>query len=304
VLDTYSAANDNDQVKVDTTVIDILPSLNVIYSFHPKMNLRLSGSQTVCRPEARELAPFVFYDFSLFVLTNGNSKLLRTKITNADLKYEFYPVGGQAITLGGFFKWFENPIEKTLFPALSEGRIFTYINVPTAYAWGLELDYRFTIASFLKNNKSRFLENLSFTGNFSYIFSEVNLDTVSYVTGRRPLQGQSPIIVNGLISYDDSKYGFGISLAVNYFGRRIFAVGDVTYPELWENPRVLLDLQLLKSFFAKKLELKLNIRDLLAQDLIFYQDINGDGKLSESGDYELIRQRMSQRISFSVGYKF
>ena len=304
VLDTYSAANDNDQVKVDTTVIDILPSLNVIYSFHPKMNLRLSGSQTVCRPEARELAPFVFYDFSLFVLTNGNSKLLRTKITNADLKYEFYPVGGQAITLGGFFKWFENPIEKTLFPALSEGRIFTYINVPTAYAWGLELDYRFTIASFLKNNKSRFLENLSFTGNFSYIFSEVNLDTVSYVTSRRPLQGQSPIIVNGLVSYNDTKYDFGVSLAVNYFGRRIFAVGDVTYPELWENPRIVMDLQLSKSFLAKKLELKLNVRDLLAQDLIFYQDINGDGKLSESGDYELIRQRMSQRISFSVGYKF
>lgn len=304
VLDTYSAANDNDPVKVDTTVIDILPSMNIIYSFHPKMNLRLSGSQTVCRPEARELAPFVFYDFSLFVNTNGNASLQRTKITNADLKYEFYPVGGQSLSFGGFFKWFDNPIEKTLFPGLSEGRIFTYINVPTAYAWGIEVDYRFTIASFLKNNKSRFLENLSFTGNFSYISSEVNLDTVSYVSGRRPMQGQSPYIVNALISYNDSKYNFGISLAVNYFGRRIFAVGDVTYPELWENPRVVLDLQLSKAFLAKKLELKLNIRDLLAQDLIFYQDINGDGILSASGDYELIRQRMSQRISFSVGYKF
>lgn len=304
VLDTYSAANDNDVVKVDTTVIDILPSLNIIYSFHPKMNLRLSGSQTVCRPEAREIAPFVFYDFSLFVNTNGNPQLKRTKITNADLKYEFYPVGGQSISLGGFFKWFENPIEKTLFPGLSEGRIFTYINAPSAYAWGIELDYRFTIASFLKSNKSRFLENLSFTGNLSYISSEVNLDSVTYVIGRRPLQGQSPIIVNGLISYNDTKYNFGVSLAINYFGRRIFAVGDVTYPDLWENPRVVMDLQITKSFLARKLELKLNLRDLLAQDLIFYQDINGDGKLSESGDYQLIRQRMSQRISFSVGYKF
>lgn len=304
MLNTYSAANDNDVINIDTNVIDVLPSINVIYNFHPKMNLRISGSQTVCRPEARELAPFVFYDFSMFVNTNGNAKLQRTKITNADIKYEFYPVGGQSMSVGGFFKWFENPIEKTLFPGLSDGRIFTYINVPSAYAWGIEVDYRFTIASFIKNNKSRFLENLNFAGNVSYIASEVNLDSVSYANGRRPMQGQSPVIVNGMISYDDNKYNFGVSLAVNYYGRRIFAVGDVTYPELWENPRVLLDLQVSKSFLNKKLELKLNIRDLIAQDFIFYQDANNDGKLSDSGDNELIRQKMSQRISFSVGYKF
>ena len=296
--------SDDSPVNIDTTVIDVLPSINIIYAFHPKFNLRLSGSQTVCRPEARELAPFSFYDYSIFALVGGNAQLQRTKITNADLRFEWYPAGGQLVSLTGFFKYFENPIEKVLFTGATN-RTFTYINVPDAYAAGIELEYRFTIGSFIKDNKSRFLNDLSFSGNFAYIQSNVNvLDTLSGTEKNRALQGQSPFILNAGVQYNDSKHNFGIALSFNFIGPRIWAVGNVFYPSTMENSRPVLDLQLSKSFLKKKLELVLNFRDLIASRAIFYQDTDGNGIYSEGQDYVMINQRLGQQISFSVGYKF
>lgn len=302
-LSTHSVA-DESPITVDSTVIDILPSMNIIYSFHPKFNLRVSGSQTVCRPESRELAPFTFYDFSLFALVGGNSGLQRTKITNADLRLEWYPAGGQLISVTGFFKYFEKPIEKVLFTGATN-RTFTYINVPDAYSAGVELEYRFSIGSFIKDNKSRFLNDLSFYGNFSYIFSNVNvLDTLSGTQQNRAMQGQSPFIINTAISYNDSKYNFGIALAFNYIGTRIWTVGNEYYPTIMENPRPVLDLQLTKSFMKKKLDIVLNFKDLIASRAIFFQDTNANGTYDDGTDQVMINQRLGQQISLNVSYKF
>jgi TonB-dependent receptor len=301
-LNTYDYAT-GAPIKLDTNVIDVLPSLNVIYGFNKTMNLRFAASQTVCRPESRELAPFTFYDYALFAFATGNPYLKRTKITNVDLRYEWYPASGQLISFTGFFKYFENPIEKILYPAGSI-RLFSYANVPTAYSFGAELEYRFTIGSFIKNKHSRVLDDLSFSGNFAYIYSEVNLDSVAGVNQRRPLQGQSPYIINMGFSYNDSKYDFGVSLFMNYIGPRIFSVGNVSYGTIWENPRFIMDLQITKSFMKKKLDLKLNFSDLLAQTAYYFQDGNGNRIYDEGIDNKMIARRTSQQITFSLGYKF
>jgi len=290
-------------VNLDSNVIDFLPSANFIYSINDKMNLRLSGSQTVCRAESRELAPFTFYDYGIFAFVTGNPNLQRTRISNADLRYEWYPAGGQMISVTGFFKYFENPIEKVLYPAGSV-RLFSYLNVPSAIAAGAELEFRFSIGSFIKKQHSRFLDNLSLTGNFSYIYSEVDLGNVAGIGQRRPLQGQSPYIINGGISYNDTKYDFGINLSVNYFGPRIYTVGNVDYGSIWENGRVVMDLQLTKSFLKKKLDIRLNFSDLLAQTAYFFQDNNHNATYEDGIDNKMIARRNAQQISFTVGYKF
>lgn len=289
-------------INIDTNVIDVLPSLNVIYGINDKMNLRLSGSQTVCRPESRELAPFTFYDYGIYAYSSGNPNLQRTKITNVDLRYEWYPAGGQMISVTGFFKYFENPIEKVLYPSGSV-RLFTYFNVPTAYSAGAELEYRFTIGSFIRKKHSRFLDDLSLTGNFAYIYSEVDLGGVAG-NSKRAMQGQSPYIINSGISYNDSKYDFGVNLSLNYIGPRIWTVGNSEYGSIMENPRFVMDLQLTKTFMKKKLELRLNFSDLLAQTAFYYQEVNGTGIYDDGIDYKIVGRRMAQQISFSVGYKF
>jgi hypothetical protein len=131
----------------------------------------------------------------------------------------------------------------------------------------------------------------------------------------RPLQGQSPYILNGGLQYLDNTKNWGVSLSYNLIGRRIVIVGGTTEPNIWENPRHVLDLQLSKTF-KQKLELKLNVRDLLAQNQIRYQDINNNGKLdkgSESANNELTHSyahdnifmstKVSPTISFSISYK-
>jgi outer membrane receptor protein involved in Fe transport len=293
-------------ITVDTNIVDILPSLNVVYAVRPDMNLRLSASQTVCRPESRELAPFTFYDYGIYAYSSGNPKLQRTKITNVDLRYEWYPSGGQMISVTGFFKYFENPIEKVLYPSGST-RLFTYFNVPAAYAAGAEIEYSFTIGSFLNKQKkhARLLDDLSLSGNFAYIYSEVDLGGVAGVNSKRALQGQSPYIINTTFSYNDSKYNFGVNLAMNYVGPRIWTVGNTDYGSIMENPRFIMDLQFSKTFLKNKnLELRLNFSDLLAQTAFYYQEANANGIYDDGVDSKIIARRMSQQISFSLGYKF
>jgi hypothetical protein len=302
-LNTFNAADDT-PVNIDSTVTDILPSINIIYGFHPKFNLRLSGSQTVTRPESRELAPFSFYDYSIFALVGGNSRLQRTKITNADLRFEWYPQGGQIVSLSGFYKYFENPIEKILFPGATN-RTFTYINVPEAIAAGLELEYKFSIGSLLGKQHARFFDGLNLSGNIAYIYSNVSLvDTLSGTSENRKMQGQSPYILNTTLQYNDSKYDFGVALSFNYIGPRIWSVGNFYYPAIIENPRPVLDFQITKTFLEKALELRLNVKDIIAYNAIFYQDLNNNSQFDESVDNKMISQRLGQQISFAVSYKF
>ncbi|OYZ58574.1 MAG: hypothetical protein B7Y19_01855, partial [Sphingobacteriales bacterium 24-40-4] len=91
---------------------DVLPSANLTYSLNAKSNIRLSGSQTVSRPEFRELALFNYYDFISQTSVTGNPNLKRAKIFNGDLRYELYPSAGETFTVSAFYKNFNDPIEQ------------------------------------------------------------------------------------------------------------------------------------------------------------------------------------------------
>jgi outer membrane receptor for ferrienterochelin and colicin len=302
VLNTFQLANDQEEVSIDTTLINILPSLNIVWNFHKNFNLRGAWSYTVNRPEARELAPFAFYDFSLFALVSGNQNLLPTNIQNLDIRAEYYPKAGQVISITGFYKHFENPIEKQLFPVLN--RKFTYLNAASAFAMGLELEFRLEWKGLFENNRTPVLKDMAFVGNFALINSSVQLDSLDFAGGDRPMQGQAPYIINGSIQYAPEWWKGIVSLSANYIGRSIYTIGDVTYPSIWEDPRLVIDAQISRKFWRDKLEIKLNFRDLIAADWIFYQDINQSGKFDEGSDNLMIRHRLGQQISFSVGLSF
>ncbi|RYE04999.1 MAG: hypothetical protein EOP51_34860 [Sphingobacteriales bacterium] len=92
---------------------DYLPGVNFTYKLNPKTNIRLSGSQTVIRPEQRELADLTLFDFELNQAVQGNPNLVRTKVTNADIRYELYPRAGETFSAGVFYKYFKDAIEQT-----------------------------------------------------------------------------------------------------------------------------------------------------------------------------------------------
>ena len=111
-MDCFTSVKKYDSRHTYTKVTDFLPGVNFTYKVNPKTNIRLSGSQTVIRPELRELSALNLYDFELNASVQGKPDLKRTKILNTDLRYELYPRAGEVFSAGVFYKYFKDPIEQ------------------------------------------------------------------------------------------------------------------------------------------------------------------------------------------------
>ncbi len=299
----------------DTINNDLLPSVNLIYSLTEKTNIRASFSRTLNRPEFRELAPFLFFDFNTGFSLNGDPSIQRATIDNYDLRFEWFPQGGQLISLTTFYKKFINPIE--LFKGQNTYQV-VYGNTPSAFAAGIEFEYRINIGNFYKNDSNRigkFLNDITLFSNLALLKSEVDaqapknpLLASSVSTYKRPLQGQSPYIINAGINYFNKKYNFSLSALINKIGPRIYLVGNNIYQEIWESSRTIVDLQLTKSFLKNNnLEIKINIKDLFAnnQPLQFYQNYANKPFNKKSNTNTLLWDtKLGIVYSASISYKF
>ena len=145
------------------------------------------------------------------------------------------------------------------------------------------------------------LKNFTVTGNLSYIYSKVNDSTGNI---NRPLQGQSPYLINFGINYDLEKSGFSATLLFNQIGRRILFVGNEAISDIWEAPRPLLDLQIAKKLCNKKGEVKLNISDIINSSANFYHDLDGNNKYSgtSSKDVLAIQRNYGTTVTITFAY--
>jgi hypothetical protein len=75
----------------------------------------------------------------------------------------------------------------------------------------------------------------------------------------------------------------GANISYNRYGRRIVSGGVFTYQDQFEKPRDVIDLQLNATLLKNKLQVRLNISDLLQQDYIVYQNITADGPQTSGG---------------------
>lgn len=300
-------------VRVNTLTTDLLPSANLVFSPTTKQNIRLCYSKTLNRPEFRELAPFLFRDYTIRYAIFGDTSLVRATIDNFDFRYEIFPGKAQIFSVSAFHKRFINPIE--LISARNQDRTLTYRNTPSATLTGAELEFRALLGEWVGSG-SPVWNRLTVFGNFTWVTSKVDLkitDTSNYFsrTGR-PIQGQSPYVLNGGITYVDDDRGISSTLSVNRYGQRIFLAsngdqfqnGVLIEPNLWENGRTQLDFQFSKSFPKKNLELRLNVKDILAQTLFFYEDINNNGKFDKTTDGVRSTQRFGRVISATLTCKF
>jgi len=284
-----------DSRHVHNQVTDYLPGLNLTYKLNTKTNLRLSGSQTVIRPEFRELSTFQFYDFDLGATVAGYSGLIRTKVSNFDLRYELYPRAGELFTFGVFYKYFKNPIEAYFNPSSGGASTYNFLNATEANSFGTELEFR------KKLDFSHTLKNFTVQGNVSYIYNRVSGIGAGE---QRAMQGQSPYLLNAGIQYDVEKYGLSTTLLFNQIGRRIAFVGGSDQPPIWENPRPLLDFQVAKKVLKNKGEVKLNFADIFNKEAIFYTDLNDNKKYDKTSDAFSIKRKYGTNVSISFGYNF
>lgn len=247
--------------------VDILPSLNLIYRISQITNLRLGYSQTINRPELRELASFAYFDFATQTSVRGNPDLQRALIRNYDIRFEIFPGVGELISTSIFYKSISDAIEKVVVTGSALGSERTFTNSDKAKIYGVELEGRFTLG-FLGS----YFNNFSLNGNYSWIKSAVTVKGTETTIPReeRPLQGQSPYVINFGLYFTEPNFGTTIGILYNRIGERIVEVATAYEEDVTEQPRDLLDL-VISQPFLDNFEVKLGIKDLLSQEQIFTQ---------------------------------
>lgn len=282
----------------DQEFFDFLPSFNYSYALNETSNLRFAASRTVSRPELRELAPFAFFDFVTQTTAVGLPSLKRGQINNFDFKYEIYPKNSETLTFSAFYKDFNDAIEQTLDEGgTPERRQINFTNVNKATTFGFEVEIRKNL-EFI--NQGNFFRDMTFFTNLSYINSKVNFNTPGQPD--RPLQGQSPYLVNAGLQYAGAKNGLTLTALYNRVGQRIAFVGNTSVPNIWENARDVIDLQLSKKFFKEKVEFKLNVSDILNQKTILYFNMDDKNAYDAAIDKSYVSNRLGSNISFSLSY--
>lgn len=265
-----SRDNANRLLEVDNPILVPMPFANLSYDLSERSLLRLAYSRTVNRPEFRELAPFLYYDFVNEANVIGSPDLETARIHNVDLRYEFYPRPGETISLAGFYKNFNKPIENFVTQASDGTQQFSYRNAELANNLGVELEIRKSLSDIAATS---FLKNLSLVFNGSYIYSRVDLgnDPTLIQDRIRALQGQSPYIMNLAAFYDDRDRGFAVNIFYNVFGKRISRVGSEIFPTVYEMPRNMIDATVSKTI-GEKITLKAGAQNILNAPFRFFQD--------------------------------
>lgn len=218
-----------EQIRAEIREVDLFPSVNFVYDLGGSQNLRLGFSQTVNRPEFRELAPFEFTDIVGGRAVVGNPDLERSLIRNVDVRWEWFPGASEVVAASLFLKAFDQPIERFVEPTAQLRTSFT--NAESARNVGFELEAR-----------RELVDGLSMGGNYTFVDSTITLSAfqTNILTSLvRPLAGTSRHVFNGFV---EGRGGpVTARLLVNVFGDRIVDVGSLGLPDIFEEGRTTVD---------------------------------------------------------------
>jgi outer membrane receptor protein involved in Fe transport len=162
-----------------------------------------------------------------------------------------------------FHKEFKDAIEEVAIPTGSTQLERTWRNTDGVNT-GVELEVRKSLGFI-----GEFFQPVTLAANYTWLDSRLDLASAPGKRQRR-LQGQSPYLINAGLYYDNLESGTSASIAYNRIGERISSVSTDVIPDLVEQPRDRLDLSFSQTFFTSY-ELKLVVKDLLAQDLVVSQ---------------------------------
>jgi hypothetical protein len=219
------------------TFTDVLPALALTFRPTESVNFRISASQTVSRPEYRELAPIQYREVMGFDNVLGNPDLQRALIQNYDMRWEWYLGAGEVVSVGAFAKRFTNPIER-VYRGSSGTRIITFVNAEGADNYGLELEGRKSL-DFLADR----LANLSLSANATLMQSQIRLgdQSIAVTNSKRSMVGQAPYMFNTGLTWTSNSGASSATFLYNVVGARITEAGEVPLPDVKELERHMVD---------------------------------------------------------------
>jgi hypothetical protein len=243
---------------------EVLPAAALIYTLPNAANIRASYSTTLARPQFRELAQLKFFDYARSRVIEGNRNLLTTTIQNVDLRFEHFVTSSEVVAASAFYKRFNLPIETVV---RDQGGDVTWENSPGADLVGGELEGRLSL-----ERLSRGLRGMYAGANLALIYSQIRLDPakLAQTNSKRPLQGQSPYVINVDVGYRRDRSGTDLNVLYNVFGRRIAEVGLAPLPDVYERPFHRVDVTVSQRL-PQELVLKLSAVNVLARRVSFQQ---------------------------------
>jgi outer membrane receptor for ferrienterochelin and colicin len=256
-VDVQSVTTIGEVVPANPQNTDILPALALTLRLTPDQNLRLSATQTLSRPEYRELSPVPYFEGVGLATTIGNPDLKRALIQNYDLRWEWFPGAGEVLSFGVFAKRFSAPIEKVIIQAAGANTL-SFVNADEANNYGIELELR-------KNLAALGLAPFSFFTNSTLMRSRItpgNEGISSLTNADRPMVGQSEYVVNAGLGYSSGSGAWSGTLLYNVAGQRIVEAGSGGLPDAYELPRHMLDASV-QVPIASAMSLKLDGQNLL-----------------------------------------
>lgn len=219
------------------TFTDVLPALALTFRPTESVNFRISASQTVSRPEYRELAPIQYREVMGFDNVLGNPDLQRALIQNYDIRWEWYLGAGEVVSIGAFAKRFTNPIER-VYRGSSGTRIITFVNAEGADNYGIELEGRKSL-DFLADR----LANFSLSANATLMQSQIRLgdQSIAVTNSKRSMVGQAPYMFNTGLTWTSNSGASSATFLYNVVGARITEAGEVPLPDVKELERHMVD---------------------------------------------------------------
>lgn len=279
--------------------MDFYPSANLILSLNDNTNLRGSFSKTIARPSFKEASNVTIFDPVSNIVYLGNLDIRPSYIDNFDLRYEVFPDNGEIFAISAFYKNFTDPIEIVTYSAAATDN-FQPRNVGKAKVYGAEVELRKQLSQrfFARFNASiiEARQDYDRSEGGEYDSKVLNLRDGEVMKEYRPLQGQSPFLINAGIEYQNDT--FNGNLAFNSQGKTLEVVGIAGSPDIYTMPFNSLNLNLEKKLGeGDKTSLTLRVRNLLndSQDSQF---------LSFGAQNDYFFTRRAQGISASIGFSY
>ncbi|MCO4772439.1 MAG: TonB-dependent receptor, partial [Deltaproteobacteria bacterium] len=230
----FDASGQKEVAELNNT--DVLPAFTATFTLMEGMLLRAGYGRAVNRPNLREISPSLQWEVTGGRPTFGNVDLQRALIDAVDVRWEWYFGRGEVASVAGFYKHLTNPVVTSIFPLADLAE--TWENGESGDLVGAELEWRKNFGFIAPP-----LQDLFFAGNIALIYSRIQAAPNAQRTNEIfPLTGQSPIVVNLQVGYDNPETGTVVTLLYNGFGRRLRVVGVQGLPDEYEQPLHSLDL--------------------------------------------------------------
>ena len=261
-----------------------LPAGTLTWQVQPDMQVRLSASKTIARPQFRELINQPYFDPDSNRPYRGNPLLVDSTLKNAEARFEWYFAPEQRVSVSGFYKRISNPIEAFI----TGGDLTTsYANAPKAQLYGAEFELQkyFDISSLGDEDKNWFTDRrIVVIANYTYTRSKIMVaagDTTSvfgaastrasdYFRDGAPLTGQSDHIANLQLGFENTERLSQQTLLLSYASKRAISRGlngSPPQPDVIEKPGLRIDFVAREAmdFLGQEVELKFEARNITAR---------------------------------------